>query len=272
MYSLKTYWLLAIAVLFAAVATVGCGGVSSPGKSGFHFERANPLGARSDAFQVVKAPAHPVRYGRHSERFEVRPGDCGASDRGGWDDCERDRERTELLETGESDEGSEYWYRWSIYVPKGHVNIWPAKLHYGQFFQAPCKRRPAFMFAEVDGGYWFRVHKHVAGYKELTRLLEAEEFIGKWNDIVVHARWTQKEDGFLKVFVNGELKTEHVGNTLTSNGGQFGNDCTAMKLKYGVYRSFVSRSDKSATVTTIAYFDGIMKSESEKGMFDPLPE
>ena len=264
-------WLLAASVLLLTVMPMGCKTTSTPGKVGFIFNRVNPVGARTDAFQVVSAPAHPVRYGKHSERFEVRPGDCGASETGAWDDCARDRERVELLEDGESGEGEKDWYRWSIHIPEGHKNIYPAKVTYGQFFQAPCKRRPAFMFNEHNGGLWLRIHKNIGGYEEMTPLLKPEKFIGKWNDIVVHAHWSRKQDGFFKVFVNGEEKVDYEGNTL-SETGHFGNPCTAMKLKYGVYRSFVSRSGKSGAVTTTAYYDGMVKSESKAGIFDPLPE
>jgi len=42
-------------------------------------------------YQIVNAP---VRAGQESQRFEVRPGDCGKSKT--WNDCETDRERSEI--------------------------------------------------------------------------------------------------------------------------------------------------------------------------------
>ena len=39
-------------------------------------------------YQIVnKADGHPVRSGEQSIRFEVRDGDCGQDEDGGWSDC-----------------------------------------------------------------------------------------------------------------------------------------------------------------------------------------
>ena len=268
MFKSRARWFSPAVILFATALPLS----STLGQTSPYFNRVNPVGARSDAFRVVTAPDHPVRYGMESQRFEAGPGDCGASETGRWDDCKRDRERTELLEYGESYDGSKVWYRWSIFIPEGHVNIFPTKLTYGQFFQAPCKRRPAFMFAEFDGGYWYWMHSHVRGYREVIQLLEPDEFIGKWNDIVVQAHWSSGDDGFLKVFVNGRLKADYEGHTFTKTGGHGGKVCNAMKFKYGVYRAFVSRSDKSSGTTTVVYYDGVRKGDSKEGMFGALPE
>jgi len=49
--------------------------------------------------------------------------------------------------------------------------------------------------------------------------------------------------------------------------------CRQVYFKYGVYRSFISRRKKlTETVITTAYYDGVVRSKSKKGMFDPLPE
>ena len=45
---------------------------------------------------VSKAEGFPVRHGEKSIRFEVRAGDCGKDETGGWSDCKNDRERHEL--------------------------------------------------------------------------------------------------------------------------------------------------------------------------------
>ena len=192
----------------------------------------------------------------------MRPGDCGRDKGGRWDDCKNDRERSELTQRGYTQKGGdEYWYRWSIYIPDSHQNLYGTKLAYGQFHQKRCP--PVFMFQEYGGGYWLNIQPPIKGYDDNRRLLEAKEFIGKWNDIVVHARWTGKNDGWFKVWVNGEEKTSYNGKTMS---------CKEVYFKYGVYRSFVSRSQLSKTVTTIAYYDGVVRSKSKEGMFDALFE
>jgi len=238
--------------------------------SGWRFKRSLPVGAKKHGYQVVSAPEYPVRYGKKSERFEVRPGDCSRGvPKNSWDDCKNDRERSELLQDDwpqigyRQREGDEYWYRWSIYIPEGHQNIYRTKLAYGQFHEWDgCP--PTFMFQEYGGGYWFNIQPPIKGYDDNRKLLEANEFIGKWNDIVVHARWTKKNDGWFKVWVNGQATSAYQGKTMVCSKDVY--------FKYGVYRSFLSRNSNSKTVTTIAYYDGVVRSKSKEGMFDPLSE
>ena len=233
--------------------------------SGWRFERSLPVGAKKHGYQVVSAPEHPVRYGKKSERFEVRPGDCSRSKISSWSDCKHDKERSELGQYQWQREGHEYWYRWSIYIPKNHQNLAPVYTVYGQFHQVKCQ--PAFQFIEKSH-YWglaLAIWRTITndGIVHWNELLEPEQFVGKWNDFVVHARWTRKNDGWFKVWVNGEEKIAYSGKTMS---------CDKVYFKYGIYRSSVSMNPDSKTVTTIAYYDGVVRSKSKEGMFDPLPE
>ena len=232
------------------------------GGPGWRFTRSLPVGATSHGHRIVSAPDHPVRYGKRSERFEVRPGDCSSSRRG-WNDCDNDRERSELIQVPpRQHQGDEYWYRWSILVPEGHVNLYPVKSAYGQFHQKGCK--PVFLFQEYAGGYHLNVQAIVAGSARRYPLLQASEFVGKWNDVVVHAQWTKGGDGRFEVWVNGDRKVSYEGPTMT---------CHEVYFKYGMYRSFISRNPEAAgRETTVVYFDGVVRSRSGEGMFDPLPE
>ncbi len=121
-------------------SSVSSGSLSSG--SGWNFRRSLPTGAKRRTYRLVSAPDYPVRYGKKSERFEVRPGDCTSSKwKGGWNDCKKDRERSELEQIKSEScpvpycapwqrQGDEYWYRWSIYIPEGHQNIFHTKLAY----------------------------------------------------------------------------------------------------------------------------------------------
>ena len=161
--------------------------------SGWRFERSLPVGAKKHGYQVVSAPDHAVRYGQNSEKFEVRPGDCSRSDGGDWDDCKKDIEWSELIQRGKTQkEGDEYWYRWSIYIPASHQNLYRTKVCYGQFHQEDCQ--PVFMFNEHEGGYWLSIDEQLIGYGEQNlKLLSAQDFVGRWNDIVVHTRWPKRK-------------------------------------------------------------------------------
>lgn len=72
------------------------------------------------------------------------------------------------------------------------------------------------------------------------------------------------EDGFFRVWVNREEKVDYRGRTMK---------CGEVYFKYGVYRTFISRNPEQAgEVSTVAYFDGLVRSRSGEGMFDPLKE
>jgi hypothetical protein len=78
---------------------------------------------------------------------------------------------------------------------------------------------------------------------------------GKWNDILVNAKWTHKKDGFFKIWINGKLAYHHKGRT--QEKGEL------IEFHVGVYRSFMSRTSGSDP-TQIAYYDEIRHAKSCK--------
>ena len=77
---------------------------------------------------VNKKDGHPVRKGKQSIRFIVRPGQCGGAD------CseENQSERVELSPYKAEDVGKNYWYAWSVYF-KNFRPIDPVSPTVGQF-------------------------------------------------------------------------------------------------------------------------------------------
>ena len=200
---------------------------------------------------VEKSKGHPTRLGQQSLRFEVKSGDCGYNK--GWDDCKKDRERHELSGNRHSD--GEYWYAWSIYLPKDFKNIYPTKLAMGQFHQS--KGHVVWMFQNADGGYF--VDNQVYGRTSRTdRILNQEEMVSRWNDILIHANWTDKNIGFFRVWVNGKLSYKYYGPTKTKGKKVY--------QKFGVYRSFMSRYKMAKNVDLVpgqvVYFDEVRTGKS----------
>ena len=204
--------------------------------------------------QVVdKKDGHPVRAGQKSIRFEVRPGDCGYND--GWSDCDTDRERHEL--SGKRVSGGEWWHSWSIYLPKDFVNVHPTKLALGQFHQE--KGHVVWMFQNQSfstaGGYW--VDNGVPGYtKTLNKILTQDEMIEKWNDILVNVKWSKKDDGFFKVWLNGKQVYSFEGPTKTK---------AQVYFKFGIYRSYLgkwiysskNKKKEKGVPAQVVYFDEV---------------
>ena len=243
-------WLILSCMMYLAQ---GCAGFESKGM--LSFERS--LNIKSYGYKRVPAP-HPVRVGKTSERFEVRNGDCYWDS--GWNDCKTDRERSELYEVSpRAMIGYEYWYGWSVFVPKDFRNIYPTITTLGQFFQKNT-RDPPVMFNYRGNGLWLYMNL----YSWICLLLPEPEIRDRWNDFVVNVKWSTGNDGFLKVWVNGELKVDHLGPQTRFNYPIF--------FKYGIYRTFVSKYKKAYEVRTvptqIVYFDEVRGGGSRESV-DP---
>jgi hypothetical protein len=184
--------------------------------------------------QVVnKNEGHPVRTGNQSIRFEVRSGDCGRQIDGSWSDCKNDRERHELAawKKGDIMSKGEYWFSWSIYFPKDHINLFPLSNAYGQFHQ--MHSHPVFMFKELRDGYSIvrTIGEGDEDYNE-KKLVDNKDMPGNWIDIIINVKWSKKDEGFFKVWVNDELKYDYKGPTKTASHTY---------QKFGIYRTGLTR-------------------------------
>ena len=232
-----------------------CGFSPEPGDiSGWNFVRSLPVGASVHGVGVAHAPL-PVHHGKTSLRFEIRPGDCSAG-KHGWDDCTRDRERAELKQTDYQRHGETWWYKFSIFVPAGHRNIWPAKLSFAQFHQEGAK--PAIMLQNHKGGLWLDVHDG-SGTKQLIPLISRAVFAGEWHDVVLSIRWSRNRDGYISAEINGKNVAQYRGATMSAQKVYF---------KFGLYRSHLIRAGNVAQVTHRAYFDRIVRAPTREGLFD----
>ena len=202
---------------------------------------------------VNKSDNHPVRFGKQSLRFEVRNGDGW-----GWD-ARNNRERVELLICCVNDKTT--WSAWSLYLPQDYEIIFPAKTMLAQFHN-DGDYPPAFAFENQShgqikegGGYWIEIDNYVGGNNVPIKLLDKTEMSGKWNDILVNAKWTYKKDGFFKIWINGDLKYHWKG--ITQHKGE------RTEYHIGVYRSFIHRTS-GPDATQIAYYDEIRFAKSCK--------
>ena len=189
------------------------------------------------------------------EIFDVRPGDCSGNE--GWNDCKKDRERSELSERNKStNPNSEYWYGWYIYFPEDYVNVYPTKVALGQFHQKSS--HPVWMFQNSDGGY--HLDNQVRGFTErYFTLIKESELRGRWHKIEVHARWAKNDSGFMYVWVNDEQKVDYHGQTM---------DASQVYFKYGLYRSFLSRYKRAENADEVpaqkVYYANVKRSKSRK--------
>ena len=230
------------------------------------------------AFKIVnKSKGHPVRSGEQSIRFELRRGDCGKSP-GGYDDCtiwnKNNGMSSERHELGSENffKGT-LWHTYSIFLKdpfpiKGHGY---EHISLGQMHGFP-NSNPSFKWDVDEGTYQIRRRTacHLKEFLKQTgsaksgedsfkcdinmagnyfgNLISEEDLIGKWHDIILNVKWTTKQDGYFKQWINGKLVYHYKGNTSKPKG-------SVNRFKFGIYRGNTYDTPKEST--HIVYYDEI---------------
>jgi hypothetical protein len=206
---------------------------------------------KSWTYTEVTDTMEAVRKGWKAQRFETRAGDCYGTD------CSRNPvfERNEFAQAhNENLEGDEYWYAWSFYVP---ANIPQADwVYYGQF-QQHHNYDSIWMFMKRAGQPFCAVfdwarNKNWSCTNKNHHLIDDYSFAGRWHDILVHAKWTTKNDGFTRIYVDGNLVVDYTGYTRTvENSGVY--------FKYGIYRP-------GSSANTVVYYDEIRRGKTREAV------
>ena len=230
-----------------------------------------------------------VRDGKYSLRFEKRKDDCGPKKNKG--DCARTSAkwigRSEITINNKNHVGEigNNWYSWSIYVPqesdlplyKGFVQMGQFKTHTkhlkvtrqyvnggsdtkDSIFNCPeisltLRLTPEGLMSDRQGVEYCNAWNNNAHRQFFQKLININDMKGRWHDIVINANWTDDvNSGFIKIWVNGELKLNYAGKTVskmkTINSKKHG-----PMFRFGVY-------SQKWSGTTIAYYDSISRADT----------
>ena len=216
--------------------------------------------------QIVSSEdGHPVRDGKLSLRFEVRPGECWgsfdkkdlANDNQPNNDCERTNGKSERAEMGTKKfyKGNK-WYAWSIFIPEGQERFEPSSLKLSQFDHNDGSGYMQLANWEHNDGKY----KFVNAVNDWEKS-KSVEVIGKWTDIVVNANWSHKDNGFYKIWADSKKIYDFQGPTLYAKHLKAG-------FKIGVYRSWLDHiwAEGRDGGITVVYYDGIKFGKSEKSL------
>ena len=225
------------------------------------------------AFKIVnKFDDHLVRLGEQSIRFELRRGDCGVSP-GGYNDCAHDSERHELNMQPPPGLSGVTWHTVSFFLDKNlpiHKNNYAFFNHMSIFqFHSDGDGAPGWNFSvEVNGLQLQRrtacnltksQHKKIVGHKKPGRcsminagnhtqfLMKSEDLLNQWHDVVLTVKWTTKQTGYMKMWINGKLVYHYQGSTKTPKELE--------QFQFGIYRQFHGNTPNVAT--SIVYYDEI---------------
>jgi hypothetical protein len=155
---------------------------------GLNYEEDRPL---ADSFGVVRTP---VRQGSRAARVTVRQG----YSRHGFS------EGTQLVFEGREKSGDEYWYAWSTLFPRE----WTSPSDFGIFaeWHAYLDTSAVIGFnASADMAEVFllsgRTHEESNAQAVNRKVpLLATLSKGRWNEFVMHVRWSVKSDGFVEIY------------------------------------------------------------------------
>lgn len=229
-------------------------------------------------------PGEPVRRGEVSERFELRDGDCAEAD------CTNGRLRAELRETQKAPTGRigrDIWYGWSFYngtigaVTRDQsvgtvIGQWkPAgdaatvlrivQTYSGELDWTKCS--PVYcnpigtpnedVVAELENmrmaGNWGQAQN----FGDVCRLFSMADNRGKWVDIVVNTNFSARDDGYLRIWINGVMRCNYYGRMVA--GTSFGLGDGALSHRRGLFASYTkpyrAKQGSIPIPTMIAYYD-----------------
>jgi hypothetical protein len=230
------------------------------------------------------ALGEPVRRGRLSERFELREGDCGGSD------CGNARARAEIVQdraltTARLDR--DIWYGWSFY----NASIAPVtretslgtvlgqwrlegdqpsifrlvQVAKGEGDMPRCDPRVCTpggaatddVMLELDEMAQARGWGAAQNGGRICRLFSLEANRGRWVDIVVNTNFGTDSYGYLRVWVNGELRCNYQGQLVSARAAR--GQSPGPTDRRGIFTSYTERWTKAFGArpkpTLIAYWD-----------------
>lgn len=240
------------------------------------------LSPHDHAFRYT-VQGEPNRRGKRAERFELRDGDCGGSD------CGAPRYRSEIgLRDRYVDAriGKDIWYGWSFYNGTVGPTLRDTNLRlvFGQW-RLSGDLPPVFRFIQMgrDEGNWSACDPAICtrstdrtqdivvqladmadayGWSNaqndghICRLFSIVEAHDYWMDIVVNTNFANDGSGYLRIWVNDQLKCDYRGQLVARlpDRGR-----AVPTHRRGVFASYTKRWDKTQPQTPkprfVVYYD-----------------
>lgn len=233
----------------------------------------------------------PVRRGRRSERFELRDGDCGGSDCGNY------RARAEITEDRERTKARldrDIWFGWSFYNETVRsvdhdrylgtvvgqwkldgeqpsifrlVQIAPEEADWESCDPSVCTltgRPTDDVVVELDEMTESMGWSDAQNDGRVCRLFGMEANLGRWVDIVVNTNFGTDEYGYLRIWVNGELRCNYMGQLVSAERAR--TQIEGPTNRRGIFNSFTRRWTQNFGTapkpTMVVYYDEFLTGRS----------
>ena len=171
-------------------------------------------------YRIIKDPTGTSPFDI-VESFSPRAGDCGSQNHGsgkksgkeirdGVNDCNSGRLRLEIGDNGDNrikkstvkNKSSERWFGYYIFIPEDFSTDKLFNPYITQFYGYSKKQK---------GGHAPEFAASINLNREIISsgsiIIDKEDLKGKWHKIEYHIKWSTKEDGFIKIYHNGKLKS-----------------------------------------------------------------
>ena len=171
-------------------------------------------------YRIIKDPTGTSPFDI-VESFSPRAGDCGSQNHGsgkksgkeirdGVNDCNSGRLRLEIGDNWDNrikkstvkNKSSERWFGYYIFIPEDFSTDKLFNPYITQFYGYSKKQK---------GGHSPEFATSINRNREIISsgsiIVDKEDLKGKWHKIEYHIKWSTKEDGFIKIYHNGKLKS-----------------------------------------------------------------
>lgn len=172
--------------------------------------------------------------------------------------------RTEITEVKKATFGEDYWYEFSVYLPKTYISddIWEsiAQWHAVPDFHLGEDWRNPVLSLHTTNGVWGI--KSVWDSKKNTFESGKIEYSGskmwalgnyetnQWITWKFHVIWSHLDDGLIEVWKNGK-------QVISKKGPNCFNDDIGPYFKMGMYKGWKTSQKPSKTSKRVLYFDDI---------------
>ena len=230
-----------------------------------NYTVAQPIKASTWGCLIVnKSDGQPVFDGNQSVRFEIRPGDCNASN--SYDDCTNDRSRWELgsnKTNSASTQGQIITYQYYVYLPTqplirpatraGASNTVETLITQLNWYSRRGTDHTilAGLYVDDAGGLFIRTNQAFTYTSNQQVSIDSNPY-NKWIKLTYVIKSTTAADGYIRVYANDKLIINETRATLPDS------DSTTL-LKIGFYNSYLSAAAQPWQ-TQVVYFDGISTS------------
>jgi hypothetical protein len=156
----------------------------------------------------IQVVTSPVRQGTYSAKFTLNSGDK--------DSCSWGGERSELATNKLSQkEGDEYYYAWSTYFPSdwkpvsswGVFTQWHTKYDLNPaislIMEQPTTGIQLALCTGIQDGYASNCNPAGRSFHTVVSSIQT----GKWNDFIVHIKWSSTNTGLVEVWYRTEDQT-----------------------------------------------------------------